>query len=184
VTLCIDQNTDGSRSTRQFYQPMRVAGASAFCTIASGIYSMADNKEIGKTLLKALGLFYALTIIALLTGLLAVYILRPGVGLNIDPAFIDPSLAAQYTKQVKSMGFVEFIIHIIPNTFFAAFTEGEVLPVLLLAILVGFGLTKVGAAGEPAKRAIDSFSTVLFAIFNFLNPNGSSPGSAGEAAKV
>ena len=139
-----------------------------FCTIASGIYSMADNKEIGKTLLKAMGLFYALTIIALITGLLAVYALRPGVGLNIDPASIDPAVAAQYTKQVKSMGFVEFIIHIVPNTFFAAFTEGEVLPVLLLAILVGFGLTRVGAAGDPVKKAIDSFSTVLFSIFNFL----------------
>jgi aerobic C4-dicarboxylate transport protein len=139
-----------------------------FCTIASGIYSMADNKQIGKTLLKAMGLFYALTVIALITGLLAVYALRPGVGLNIDPASIDPAIAAQYTKQVKSMGFVEFIIHIVPNTFFAAFTDGEVLPVLLLAILVGFGLTRVGAAGDPVKKAIDSFSTVLFAIFNFL----------------
>src|SRR5436190_3393480 len=97
-----------------------------FCTIASGIYSMADNKEIGKTLLKALGLFYALTIIALLTGLIAIYLLRPRVGLNIDPASIDPAVAAQYTKQVKSMGFVDFITHIIPNTFFAAFTEGIV----------------------------------------------------------
>jgi aerobic C4-dicarboxylate transport protein len=139
-----------------------------FCTIASGIYSMADNKQIGKTLVKALGLFYALTIIALLTGLVAVYLLRPGVGLNIDPASIDPAIAAQYTKQVQSMGFVEFIIHIIPNTFFAAFTEGEVLPVLFLAILIGFGLTKVGTAGEPIKKAIDSFSTLLFAVFNFL----------------
>jgi Na+/H+-dicarboxylate symporter len=129
---------------------------------------MADNKEIGKTLIKALGLFYILTIIALLTGLAAVYLLRPGVGLNIDPASIDPAVAAQYTKQVKSLGFVEFIVHIIPNTFFAAFTEGEVLPVLLLAILVGFGLTRVGSAGDPVKRGIDSFSTVLFAVFNFL----------------
>src|ERR671936_1389439 len=101
-----------------------------FCTIASGIYSMADNKEIGKTLLKAIGLFYVLTIIALVTGLVAVYLLRPGVGLNIDPASIDPAVAAQYTKQVKSMGFVEFVIHIIPNTFFAAFTDGQFLPVL------------------------------------------------------
>jgi Na+/H+-dicarboxylate symporter len=66
------------------------------------------------------------------------------------------------------MGFVDFVIHIVPNTFFAAFTEGEVLPVLLLAILVGFGLTRVGSAGEPVKRGIDSFSTVLFAVFNFL----------------
>jgi aerobic C4-dicarboxylate transport protein len=139
-----------------------------FCTIASGIYSMHDNKEIGKTLLKALGLFYILTIIALVTGLAAVYLLKPGVGLNIDPASIDPGVVAQYTKQAKSMGFVDFIVHIIPSTFFAGFTEGEVLPVLLLSILIGFGLTRVGAAGDPIKKAIDSFSVVLFAVFNFL----------------
>ena len=139
-----------------------------FCTIASGIYSMADNKEIGKTLLKAIILFYILTIIALLTGLVAVYVLQPGVGMHIDPKSIDPAVAAQYTKNLHPMGFVEFVLHIIPNTFFAAFTEGEVLPVLFIAILIGFGLTRVGELGDPIKKGIDSFSVVLFAVFNFL----------------
>ena len=117
---------------------------------------------------RRLELFYILTIIALVTGLAAVYLLKPGVGFNIDPASIDPGVVAQYTKQAKSMGFVDFIVHIIPSTFFAGFTEGEVLPVLLLSILIGFGLTRVGAAGDPIKKAIDSFSVVLFAVFNFL----------------
>jgi Na+/H+-dicarboxylate symporter len=129
---------------------------------------MADNKEIGKTLLKAIILFYVLTIIALLTGLVAVYVLQPGVGMHIDPKSIDPAVAAQYTKNLHPMGFVEFVLHIIPNTFFAAFTDGEVLPVLFIAILIGFGLTRVGELGDPIKKGIDSFSVVLFAVFNFL----------------
>ncbi len=139
-----------------------------FCTIVSGITSMRDNREIAKTLVKAMGLFYALTIVALATGLLSVHLLRPGVGMNIDPASIDPAMVAQYTGQAVPKGFVEFLLHIIPTTFFAPFAEGEVLPVLLVAIITGFALTRVGEAGAPVLRAIDAFSHVLFNAFAFL----------------
>ncbi len=139
-----------------------------FCTIVSGITSMSDNREIAKTLAKALGLFYCLTIVALATGLITVHLLRPGVGMNIDPASIDPSVVAQYTKQAAPAGFVEFVLHIIPTTFFAPFAEGEVLPVLVIAIITGFALTRVGDAGLPVTRGIESFSHVLFNAFAFL----------------
>src|SRR5512138_425077 len=92
-----------------------------FCTIVSGITSLGDSKEIGKTLLKAMGLFYVLTIIALLTGLAAVSLLQPGAGMHIDPAHLDPAVAANYTKQLAPRGFVEFAMHIIPTSFFGAF---------------------------------------------------------------
>ena len=123
-----------------------------FCTIVSGITSMSDNREIGKTLIKAMGLFYALTIIALVIGLVAVHLLKPGVGMNIDPASIDPAVVAQYTNQAAPSGFVDFLMHIIPTTFFGPFAEGEVLPVLVIAIITGFGLTRVGSAGEPVTK--------------------------------
>src|SRR5919199_4838504 len=70
-----------------------------FCTIVSGITSLNDTKEIGKTLVKSMGLFYALTGLALLVGLATVLILEPGVGMHIAPASLDPSVAARYTKQ-------------------------------------------------------------------------------------
>jgi len=139
-----------------------------FCTIVTGINSLGDLKEIGRTLLKSIGLFYALTALALLTGLAAVYLAQPGAGLHIDPGAIDKSVAAQYTKQAASIGFVEFVLRIIPHTFFGAFTEGEVLPVLFVAMLVGFGIARVGKAGEPLLRGIESLSTVAFAVFGFL----------------
>ena len=104
-----------------------------FCTIVSGITSLNDSREIGKTLLKAMGLFYALTILALLTGLAAVMLLQPGAGMHIDPRQLDAAVAAKYTAQVPPRGFTEFVMHIIPASFFGAFAEGELLPVLLLS---------------------------------------------------
>src|SRR5919198_4864523 len=103
-----------------------------FCTIVSGITSLSDSREIGKTLLKSMGLFYGLTILALLTGLAAVFLLQPGAGMHIDPKHLDAAIAAKYSSQVPPRGFTEFVMHIIPASFFGAFAEGEVLPVLLL----------------------------------------------------
>jgi aerobic C4-dicarboxylate transport protein len=272
-----------------------------FCTITGGISSLRDRAQIGKTLLKAVGLFYALTALALLTGLVAVYLLHPGAGLDIDPSTLDPSVAAQYAATAGasdppqrsallrapaepglssdspprsallrapaepglssdspprsallrapaepglssdspprsallrapaepglsidspqrsallrapaepglsidspqrsallrapaepglsidppqrsallrapaepglSSGVAEFVLHMIPSTFFGAFTEHAVLPVLLIAGLVGFALVSVGRRGEPIARGIDALSAVLFAIFGFL----------------
>src|SRR5207253_3317811 len=137
-------------------------------TIVLGITNMSDMKSVGKTMAKAMGLFYVLTGIALATGLLAVYLLQPGVGMNVNPALLDPSVAAKFSRQGAPGGFVEFAMHIIPSSFFGAFADGEVLPVLLLAILIGFGLAHAGHSGEPTLRIIDSFSHVLFAVFGFI----------------
>jgi len=139
-----------------------------FCTIVAGITSLADTKEIGRTLLKSMGLFYVLTILALLFGLIAVLLIQPGTGMHINPASLDPSVAARYAKQAAPTSFADFLLHIIPTSFFGAFADGEVLPVLLLSILIGFGLTRVGPAGAPVTQGIESFSTVLFAAFGFI----------------
>jgi Na+/H+-dicarboxylate symporter len=143
-------------------------GPIVFCTIVSGITSLSDSKEIGKTLVKSMALFYALTIIALVTGLVAVTLMEPGVGMHIDPAHLDKAVAASFAKQAAPKGFVEFVLHIIPHAFFGAFAEGEVLPVLLLAIICGFGLTKIGAAGKPVLDGINSFAHMLFAAFGLI----------------
>src|SRR6478735_10255662 len=86
-----------------------------FCTIVLGITSLNDGKEIGKTLLKAMGLFYALTILALVTGLVAVFVLQPGAGMHIDPKNLDASVATSFAKQIHIHGFTDFAMHIIPN---------------------------------------------------------------------
>ena len=139
-----------------------------FCTIVLGITNMSEKRGVGKTLLKAMGLFYALTIIALVIGLVSVFIMKPGAGMNIDPASIDKSVVQQYATKAAALSFSEFFLHIIPHTFFGAFSEGEVLPVLFLAIVIGFALTRVGAAGQLVIEGIEAFSHVLFAAFGFL----------------
>ena len=139
-----------------------------FCTIVSGVASLNDSKEVGKTLLKAMGIFYVLTLLALVTGWVAIDLIEPGVGMHIDPTHLDASVVAKYSKAGAGMGFTEFLLHIIPHSFFGAFAEGEVLPVLLLAILFGFALTRIGKAGELANAAIESFASALFMVFNFI----------------
>ncbi|MBS0543049.1 MAG: C4-dicarboxylate transporter DctA [Proteobacteria bacterium] len=139
-----------------------------FCTIVSGVASLNDTKEVGKTMLKSMGIFYVLTMVALLIGWAAVALIQPGVGLHIDPAHLDASVVSKYTRSEGAMGFVPFVMHIIPHSFFGAFAEGEVLPVLLLAILFGFALTRIGKAGELAQSAIESFASALFAVFGFI----------------
>ena len=86
-----------------------------------------------------MALFYALTILSLLTGLATVMIIQPGTGMHISPASLDGAVAAKYATQAAPAGFVEFLMHIIPHSFFGAFADGEVLPVLLIAIMSASG---------------------------------------------
>jgi Na+/H+-dicarboxylate symporter len=139
-----------------------------FCTIVTGITSLTDSRKIGRTLGKSLGLFYVLTILSLLIGLAAVLIIRPGQGMHIDPTHLDASVAANATKTAPPDSFGEFILHIVPETFFGAFAEGHVLPVLFLAVLCGFGLSKIGRAGQSLLNGINSLSHLLFAVFGYL----------------
>jgi Na+/H+-dicarboxylate symporter len=139
-----------------------------FCTIVTGITSLTDSRKVGRTLAKSLGLFYVLTILSLLIGLTAVLLIQPGRGLHIDPAHLDASVVATATKGAPPDNFGDFILHIVPETFFGAFSEGQVLPVLLLAVLCGFGLSKIGRAGHAVLNGINSFSHLLFAVFGYL----------------
>jgi aerobic C4-dicarboxylate transport protein len=139
-----------------------------FCTIVTGITSLTDSRKIGRTLGKSLGLFYVLTILSLLIGLATVLIVKPGQGMHIDPTHLDASVAANASKTAPPDSFGEFVLHIVPETFFGAFTEGHVLPVLFLAVLCGFGLSKIGRAGQSVLNVINSFSHLLFAVFGYL----------------
>src|SRR4030095_4274608 len=139
-----------------------------FCTIVSGINSISDSREVGRTLAKSMALFYLLTVLALLAGLIAVSLIQPGVGMHVSVNTLDPSVAAQLNTQAGATGFADFMLHIIPHSFFGAFADGEVLPVLLVSILVAFGLSRAGDGGSAMMKGIDSFSQVLFASFGFL----------------
>ncbi|MBS0344789.1 MAG: cation:dicarboxylase symporter family transporter, partial [Proteobacteria bacterium] len=102
------------------------------------------------------------------TGLVTVLLIQPGAGMHIDPKNLDASVASRFAGQVHIHGFTDFVMHIIPNAFVGAFAEGEVLPVLLLAVICGFGLTKIGDAAKPVLVGIDGFSHMLFAAFGII----------------
>jgi Na+/H+-dicarboxylate symporter len=88
--------------------------------------------------------------------------------MHIDPKNLDASVAGRFAGQVHIHGFTDFALHIIPNAFFGAFAEGEVLPVLLLAVLCGFGLTRIGGAARSVLEGIEGFSQMLFAAFGII----------------
>lgn len=139
-----------------------------FCTIVSGINSVSDSREVARTLVKSMALFYLLTVLALLAGLITVSLIQPGVGMHVSVDALDPSVAAKFTKQAGATGFADFVLHIIPHSFFGAFADGEVLPVLLLSVVIAFGLSRAGDGGVVVAKAIASFSQVLFVSFGFI----------------
>jgi aerobic C4-dicarboxylate transport protein len=133
-----------------------------FCTIVLGIVGGSDLKRIGKVGLKTLIYFEVLTTIALLIGLAVAHFLKPGSSMNIDLASIDANAVAAYVKPHTS--FVEFLLHIIPTTVFQAFVSGEILPILLVAILFGLALSSVKSRAGLVVLGIQEISEILFKI--------------------
>src|SRR5699024_1737664 len=142
-----------------------------FCTIVTGIAGMENLKSVGKTGGVALGYFLILTTFALIVGLIVVNIVQPGMGMNYDVNMIDESAkdrAMAYTAKAEKQGFMAFIMNIIPSTFVGAFTSGEILQVLLVAILFSFALHAVGEKGQIVFNFIGSLSEVIFRMINMI----------------
>ena len=137
-----------------------------FCTIVTGISGTDDLKKVGRVGLKAILYFEVMTTLALITGLVLINLLHPGSGMHINPATLDAS--AITSKQVEHKSTADFLLHIIPETIVGAFTQTDLLPVLLFSVLFGFGLAKIGEKGKPVKTAIHSLSQALFAVINII----------------
>ncbi|SEJ14034.1 C4-dicarboxylate transporter DctA [Paraburkholderia diazotrophica] len=139
-----------------------------FCTIVSGITSLANGKAIGRTIIHSLALFYLLTAVALALGLVTAFVLRPGAGMHVDAHHLDSSIVAQYAKHAQEHGLVAFGLSVIPETMLGAFEKGEVLPVLLLSVLFGFSLNAYPRAGRPVLALIDGVAQMLFRILAMI----------------
>ena len=139
-----------------------------FCTVATGIGGMEKLREVGKAGGLALLYFEAVSTLALLVGLLIVNLLRPGAGMNVDPASLDAHSVAQYVQPGKLPGVIDYLLAIIPNTFFDAFAKGDVLQVLLLAILFGFALHAAGGRDSAVFQVLETASAVLFRIVGIV----------------
>ncbi|MEN9531778.1 MAG: family C4-dicarboxylate symporter [Pseudomonadota bacterium] len=139
-----------------------------FCTVVTGIAGMESMKAVGKTGAIALIYFEVVSTIALVIGLGVVNLLQPGVGMNVDPATLDASSISAYAEQAKSQGIIAFLLDVIPGSVIGAFASGNILQVLLFAVLFGFSLHHIGEKGKLIFNVIDSFSQVMFGIINMI----------------
>jgi aerobic C4-dicarboxylate transport protein len=139
-----------------------------FCTVTLGIAGTGDLKKVGKTGGLALLYFEVVSTVALILGLIIVNVVQPGAGMNVDIKTLDTKSVSAYTGQDKMQGIVEILLNIIPNTFVDAFAKGEILQVLLLAVLFGIALQHLGKNGETVLQLIEKLSKILFGIVRII----------------
>lgn len=139
-----------------------------FCTVVTGIAGMESMKAVGRTGAVALLYFEIVSTIALIIGLVVVNVIQPGAGMNVDPGTLDAKAVAVYAQQAEQQGIVAFLLDVIPGSVIGAFASGNILQVLLFAVLFGFSLHRLGAAGTLMFNVIESFSKVIFGIINMI----------------
>ncbi|MBI5686812.1 MAG: dicarboxylate/amino acid:cation symporter [Verrucomicrobia bacterium] len=139
-----------------------------FCTVVHGIASMRDLKKLGRIGIKTVVYFEVVSTIALVIGLVVVNYLRPGDGFNIDPKTLDPSVGQTYANNAHRLDTVEFLLNIIPSTFFGAFATGDLLQVLFVAGLTAAAISFMGPHGPPLLRGIEYVTKVFFGIMHII----------------
>jgi aerobic C4-dicarboxylate transport protein len=139
-----------------------------FCTIVSGIASMQNIKKVGRVGLKAIIYFEIITTLSLTIGLVVINLLKPGVGMNIDPSTLDAQSVASYVTKSKATNVVDFLLNIIPDNIINALSNGDLLQILFFSVLFGIALSKIGEKAKPLIRGIKSVEAGLFAVINII----------------
>jgi aerobic C4-dicarboxylate transport protein len=139
-----------------------------FCTIVHGIASMTDLKKLGRIGIKTLLYFEVVSSFALIIGLVVVNLLKPGAGFNIDPKSLDPNVGHTYAQKAHSTGTVDFLLNIIPDSFFDAFATGDLLQVLLVAGLTAGAISLLGNRKKPVLDGIDYASGIFFGVMRIV----------------
>jgi len=139
-----------------------------FATVAVGIAKMGDMRRVGVVGLRALIYFEVVSTLALLVGLAVGNLLQPGAGLHIDPASLDQKAVAGYVTSAKSLTIVDFLMKMIPSNMVGAVAQGDLLPVLVMAVLSGFALCHMGERSQRLIVLIDDFMHALFGIVRIV----------------
>ena len=139
-----------------------------FATVAVGIAKMGDMRRVGVVGLRAIIYFEVVSTLALLIGLAVGNLVQPGAGLHIDPASLDEKAVAGYVTSAKSLTIVDFLMKMIPTNMVGAIAQGDILPVLVIAILFGFALCLIGERGQRLASVIDDFIHALFAVVRIV----------------
>jgi len=135
-----------------------------FCTVVLGVAGVEDLKKVGRTGGLALLYFEIMSTVALVIGLAVATVLRPGSRMNVDPQSLDTGPLGPYTGPGKLQSVTEFLLNVIPSTVVDAFAKGEILQVLLFAVLFGFALQRLRPRGGAVFVLVEGISEVLFDI--------------------
>lgn len=141
-----------------------IVGPIVFLTVAGGIAHMSDLKRFGRVGGKALVYFEIVSTLALALGLAAALLVHPGRGLNADPTKLDPASVSEFIKKAHEDSFAKHLLGMVPESFVGAFAGGELIQVVILAILVGFALVRMGEAGRPIALGLDKAAALFFAV--------------------
>jgi aerobic C4-dicarboxylate transport protein len=142
-------------------------GPIIFCTVVLGISGAGDMRKVGRVGAKALIYFELVSTFALGIGLVVMHVAHPGAGFNVDPATLDVKAVATYAQKASEQSTSGFLLHVIPTTFTDAFTgSGDLLQVLLVAVLFGYAMTRMGSKGESVNRFVTDCSHIFFAMMN------------------
>ena len=139
-----------------------------FLTIVTGIAGMREIGTVGRVAAKAFAYFLFFSTLALILGLVVANVVQPGAGMHIDPATLDPGKIADYAAKAHETTLTGFLLAIIPTTLVSALAEGEILQVLLVAILFGIALAMVGERGAPLLSVLDAASHAVFRLVAIL----------------
>jgi aerobic C4-dicarboxylate transport protein len=139
-----------------------------FLTVVTGIAGMSDLKAFGRVGAKAMAYFLTFSTLALVVGLVVGNVARPGDGLNIDPATLDAGAVSTYVGKAKEQSVTDFVLDIIPDTAVSAFTSGEILQVLFVAILFGVALAMIGERGERFLGTLRTLTAIVFRMVHIL----------------
>jgi aerobic C4-dicarboxylate transport protein len=143
-------------------------GPIIFCTVVVGLAGMGDLKKVGRVGLKAIVYFELVTTFALVIGMVVADSFKPGAGFHVNPQTLDVAGVTKYAGAAQQLSWVETLLHIIPKTFVSAFAEGEILQVLLLAILFGLALGRLGEHGRPILNLMNEGARVFFGIVSIV----------------
>src|SRR5262245_4209981 len=139
-----------------------------FCTVVHGVAAMNDMKRVGRIEVKALIYFEVITLLALIFALVAVNLWQPGAGMNVDVTALDAEAVRSYAAAAQNESVVDYLLNIIPTTFFSAFVNGDVLQTLFISVLFAFALVLVGERGKPILHLIERMSAIIFRIVGLI----------------
>jgi aerobic C4-dicarboxylate transport protein len=139
-----------------------------FCTVVSGIAGMQDMKKVGRVGGKALLYFEVVSTLALFIGLGVGNIVHPGTAFHVNPTTLDAKSVEAFAGAAKAQGVTDFLMHIIPTTVVDAFAHGDILQVLLVAVLFGFAISMAGERSKPLLSLLDMATKAVFGVVNIL----------------